>query len=280
MADWISATTLMLRSSFSARRRFLRTGIEQRQPALHVGVDVRLAVLDLARRRPAGRRSSSPARSPRRPDRSGCRSWPTGRPIGSRRRGHLGRLDEPHPRACRRRRRTAAGSTRRRGPCGGRSPAAACASGSGGRTRRAPPAPRRPAARRRARCRGDGPIGVPAADDVADAVFVAVDGELVGDGQRAALVADLRPVAVRRRRACRPCRPPAGPPPSRFHARAVDVVDRLGRIDEIVPQFVERLASAGVPDILAADRSGPRRAIVRWFFRSFSRECILRFPLG
>jgi hypothetical protein len=32
MADWISATTLMLRSSFSARRRFLRTGKNKGSP--------------------------------------------------------------------------------------------------------------------------------------------------------------------------------------------------------------------------------------------------------
>ena len=47
MADWISATALMLRSSFSARRRFFRTGKIQRQPAPHVGVHVGLAMLDL-----------------------------------------------------------------------------------------------------------------------------------------------------------------------------------------------------------------------------------------
>ena len=97
MADWISATTLMLRSSFSARRRFLRTGIEQRQPAFHVGVDVGLAVLDLGGvDQPAvdvvaqhgldvGRR------------RSGCRSWRPGRPTRSGGVRDLGRLDEPHP---------------------------------------------------------------------------------------------------------------------------------------------------------------------------------------
>ncbi len=102
--------------------------IEQRQAALHVGVDVRLAMLDLLGVDPAGRRSSSRSRFPRRPDRSQRRNWPT-----DRRRGRQGPQPGPARRtvfgSCRPARETIAKNTRRRGLCGGRSPAAACANG-------------------------------------------------------------------------------------------------------------------------------------------------------
>lgn len=86
---------------------------------------------------------------------------------------------------------------------------------------------------------GHRPIDVAATDDVADAVFVAVDGELVLDGQRPALVADLCELLfigeghARRHTAARAAEPLPG--------RAVNVENRLGRIDEIVPQLIERL---------------------------------------
>ena len=107
-------------------------------------------------------------------------------------RGHLAGLDEPHPRRAVGGGEKAAESTRRRGPCGGRSPAAACATGSRGRTRRARPA-RRPARALPAGRPGlaSAAVTVAAADDVVDAVFVAVDGEGVAGGQRAALAANF-----------------------------------------------------------------------------------------
>ena len=172
MADWISATTLMLRSSFSARRRFLRTGIEQRQPAFHVGVDVRLAVLDFGRRRSAGRRSNSPARSPRRSDRFECRSWPPGRPAGrvgaATWAGSTNRTRVvPSAAANSRRKHSPSRSLRRTISCCRwcqrfrrmNSSSTACTSPTSGSS--AVPAPG-----------GHGPIGVAAADDVADAVLL------------------------------------------------------------------------------------------------------------
>ena len=85
-----------------------------------------------------------------------------------------------------------------------------------------------------------GAIGVPAADDVTDAVFMAVDGEFVARGQGPALCADLGKLRFvgegnARRRAQRRCAA------KRIPARAVDVVKSVGRIDEAVPQFVEGL---------------------------------------
>ena len=131
MADWISATTLMLRSSFSARRRFLRTGIEQRQAAFHVRVDVRLAVLDLGGvDQPAVDPIAQHGLHVVRIGLNAEAGRRVGQPVGGR--GHLGRLDESHPRRAVGGRKQAAKSIRRRGPCGGRSPAAAGASGSGG----------------------------------------------------------------------------------------------------------------------------------------------------
>ena len=128
---------------------------EERQAALHVGVDVRLAVLDFVG-------VDQPAADPiaqhglhvvrvgldAEAGRGVGRRDPAARPLRPARR--------TAPAWCRRRPETAAESTRRRGPCGGRSPAAAGASGSGGRTRRRRLA--RPAAATRRR---PGPCGRP-----------------------------------------------------------------------------------------------------------------------
>ena len=83
------------------------------------------------------------------------------------------------------------------------------------------------------------PIAVAAADDVADAVLVAVDGELVVDGQGAALRRGSRPSCCSLKKATPACRTARGSPPKRAPARAVDVVQSLVRIDEVVPQFIE-----------------------------------------
>ena len=190
--------------------------IEKRQPALHVGVDVRLAVLDFGR-------VDQPAVDPIAQHglhvvRIGLDAE-TGRrvlrPIAGR--GHLGRLDEPHP----------------RGPVGGgeqpqKTLAVAVLAADDFLLPLVPAVQADELVQNGLHLAhqrlgvglaagGGGPIGVSAADDVADAVLVAVDGELVGHGQRAALVADLGQfLLVAERHAG--VAPPAGPPTSRFHA--------------------------------------------------------------
>ena len=109
----------------------LAHGIKQRQPAFHVGVDVRLAVLDFGG-------VDQPAVDPVAQHgldvvRIGLDAE-AGRRIGLPidRRGHLGRLDEPHAAGAVGGREIVAKNTRRRGPCGGQFPAAAGANGSDG----------------------------------------------------------------------------------------------------------------------------------------------------
>jgi hypothetical protein len=70
---------------------------------------------------------------------------------------------------------------------------------------------------------------------------VAVDGEFVFDGQRAALVADFgeRVGAVERRPRRR-----VGKLAHVAPSHGVGVVERVGRIDEIGPEFVERFEEA------------------------------------
>jgi hypothetical protein len=84
------------------------------------------------------------------------------------------------------------------------------------------------------------PIRVPAADDVADAVLMAVDGELVGDGQRPALGADLAELLFGGEGDAGG-RSPAGLGADLGPAGAVGVTKGLGRVDEVVPEVVEGL---------------------------------------
>ena len=214
----------------------LADGEEQRQAAFHVRVDVRLAMLDLGR-------IDQPAVDPIADDRLdvvriGLDAKPRrriGQPIGGRR--NLVRLDEAHA---------------RRAVRGRKQPQKALAVAvlaaddlllarvpmvqadelvdDGlhlGRERFGAGVPF-----------GVRPIGVSAADDVADAVFVAVDGELVGDGQGAALVADLgQLLLVGEGEADHSATHSAA---EAVPGGAVAVVNGIGRIDERIPKFVER----------------------------------------
>ena len=82
-------------------------------------------------------------------------------------------------------------------------------------------------------------VAVAAADDVADAVFVAVDGEGVAGGQRAALAANFGQLRLVEDHA-------GGSAGAELAAeaepaRAVGVVESVVAIDEAVPEFVEGL---------------------------------------
>ena len=95
-------------------------------------------------------------------------------------------------------------------------------------------------------------VTVAGADDVADAVLVAVDRELVRRGQPAALRPQLAQrlfihgtIRPRRRVAARPHRQPPA---------AVGIGVGLARIDEIVPQRVEDFEQAGFERMMCAVR--------------------------
>ena len=212
MADWISATALMFRSSLSARRRFLRTGKNSGSPRRTLASTLRLAVLDRRPRRPIGRRSSSRGQSPRRRDRFECPGPPTGRRCapagvatwpGSTNRTRV----VPSGAAKSRRKHSPSRSLRRTISCcrlchwlaRTKSSSTACTSAS----RAAPAALAR---------LGQHAVAVAAADDVADAVLVAVDGEGVAGGQGAALAADLGQLRLVEDHAGRPGREPRSPP--------------------------------------------------------------------
>ena len=104
-------------------------------------------------------------------------------------------------------------------------------------------------ARRPARL-GHDAITVAAADDIADAVFVAVDGKGVAGGQRAALDAKFGQLGLVEDHA----RGPAGAELSaeREPSRAVAVVEGVVAIDEAVPEFIEGLGE------LPRQQCGPR----------------------
>ena len=175
--------------------------------------------------------------------------WPRGRRARSLGVGHLARLDEPHP----------------RGAVGGREQPQ---KHSPSRSRRddllLPLVPVvqadeivehglhgrgkfRRAARGRLPFLDRGPIRVPGADDVADAVFVAVDGELVGDRQQPALVADLAKLHLGRRPPAADC--DAIQPAAQWQPRhTVAIEDRIERIDDrrakLFVSFLEPLFEA------------------------------------
>ena len=100
-----------------------------------------------------------------------------------------------------------------------------------------------------------------AADDVADAVFVAVDGERVAHRQvrhwpRISANSCWLPNAIPRRAASWTADEPMPP-------RAVNVVNRLVPIDVVVPQFVERFGQAAFQGSRAADRKRGQSPFVR-----------------
>ena len=188
MADWISATALMLRSSFSARRRFLRTGKIERQPAPHVGVDVGLAMLDFGG---VDQLAVDPVAADGLHVVGVGLDAQGGRGVAApvRGRGHLAGLDEPQP---------------GRAVGGGKKPQKALAVAVlAADDLLLPLVPLVDAdelvqhgldlgqhgVARRAAWLGQHAVAVAAADDVTDAVFMAVDGEGVAGGQRPALAA-------------------------------------------------------------------------------------------
>ena len=80
------------------------------------------------------------------------------------------------------------------------------------------------------------------ADDVADAILMAVDGELIGERRAAALAAQFVQLLLAGRSATPQM--PRPTPSHRAHRQpplAVDVGIRLARIDKVVPQCVEHL---------------------------------------
>ena len=80
-------------------------------------------------------------------------------------------------------------------------------------------------------------IGVPGADDEADAVFMAVDGEFVAQRQQPALIADFAKLHFARRT---PAERAAdiGIESDRQPRHSIDVEQRIARIDEAAPQFL------------------------------------------
>ena len=178
-----------------------------------------------------------------------------GSPLRSRRRGHLAGLDEPQPRRCRRGRRKSrrkhspSRSLRRTISCcrlchlfsRTNSSSTACTSAE---QSAAPPRPRL----------GQRAVAVAAADDVADAVFMAVDGELVAGGQArhwprisascvSSKTTPARPAGARTRRPGRP-------------AQAVAVVEGVVADRRSCPRVRRRLRSV-------AAASGPARGLRR-----------------
>ncbi len=96
-----------------------------------------------------------------------------------------------------------------------------------------------------------GPVTVAGADDVADAVFMAVDGEFIRGGQPAALFPQLAQRLVVERTFTASCgasrhagngRPPA----------TIWIEVRIARIDEVVPEGVEDFEQARFERLMVA----------------------------
>ena len=159
-----------------------------------------------------------------------------GSPTQIGRSGHLVGLGKPDRRCRRPNRRRIAKRLRRRDPSAARSPPAGDAISNRAKRRRellASAATSRGIGR--VSFAGSRPIGVPLADEIADAIFVAVDGEFVGGGQQAALDADLAQLLFVDEQRLKPRS--AASRHGQRQPTAVVVPIGFARIDKAVPQF-------------------------------------------
>ena len=181
IADWISATTLMLRNSRSARRRFLRTGVYSGSPRFTLKSTLERRCCMLVTLRRIRRRRSIP-------DtfhivgiglNAETRGWIAG--AAWRRRNLVG-FNEPNAGYAIAHRQRTAEMPRRRDRGGGQFPVAAVASDFPDEIVEQPLDLHRDFVRRVHAFADRRPVAMAGPDNVGDAIFVTVDGELVCRG--------------------------------------------------------------------------------------------------